>query len=315
MNLRDIKLSTKALLDLSAIIDKMNIKDQLFAVDKKTNKEVAEEIFKLLVANIHNAEDEILNFIIDYKKLEDPIVIENENEMTAEEYEKVYNRMAVINRKKAYERAKDFNVIEIFQDLFKPLSGEGTGKTVFVQACVFHYEIHIETFAQHVESFGQRGVLENDFPFGPGELGDAGSTVSGQVLVGGIINQFLSRFQYCPFGGFLFFIEEADFTLGQGGGDIRVAGVGFDVEMGAIYLDGRLVGGMDDETMFRIFGHLKISFSGKADGAGVSGEAGRIAQRGAGVKTDGSAVGQIQAGGHAGIGTYFQHFGHRLGLS
>lgn len=119
MNLRDIKLSTKALLDLSAIIDKMNIKDQLFAVDKKTNKEVAEEIFKLLVANIHNAEDEILNFIIDYKKLEDPIVIENENEMTAEEYEKVYNRMAVINRKKAYERAKDFNVIEIFQDLFK----------------------------------------------------------------------------------------------------------------------------------------------------------------------------------------------------
>lgn len=119
MNLKDIKLSTKALLDLSAIIDKMNIKDQLFAVDKKTNKEVAEEILKLLVANIHNAEDEILNFIIDYKKLEEPIIIENENEMTAEEYEKAYDRMAVINRKKAYERAKDFNVIEIFQDFFK----------------------------------------------------------------------------------------------------------------------------------------------------------------------------------------------------
>ena len=63
MNLKDIKLSTKALLDLSAIIDKMNIKDQLFTVDKKTNNEVAEEILKLLVANIHNAEDEILNFI------------------------------------------------------------------------------------------------------------------------------------------------------------------------------------------------------------------------------------------------------------
>ncbi len=119
MNLKNVNLSTKALLDLSAIIDKMDIKDQLFAVDKKTNKEVAEEIFKLLVANIHNAEDEVLNFIIDYKKLEDPIVIENENEMTAEEYEKTYDRMAVINRKKAYERAKNFNVIEIFQDLFK----------------------------------------------------------------------------------------------------------------------------------------------------------------------------------------------------
>lgn len=119
MNLKNVNLSTKALLDLSAIIDKMDIKDQLFAVDKKTNKEVAEEIFKLLVANIHNAEDEVLNFIIDYKKLEDPIVIENENEMTAEEYEKAYDRMAVINRKKAYERAKNFNVIEIFQDLFK----------------------------------------------------------------------------------------------------------------------------------------------------------------------------------------------------
>ena len=119
MNLKNVNLSTKALLDLSAIIDKMDIKDQLFAVDKKTNKEVAEEIFKLLVANIHNAEDEVINFIIDYKKLEDPIVIENENEMTAEEYEKTYDRMAVINRKKAYERAKNFNVIEIFQDLFK----------------------------------------------------------------------------------------------------------------------------------------------------------------------------------------------------
>ena len=119
MNLKNVNLSTKALLDLSAIIDKMDIKDQLFAVDKKTNKEVAEEIFKLLVANIHNAEDEVLNFIIDYKKLEDPIVIENENEMTAEEYEKTYDRMAVINRKKAYETAKNFNVIEIFQDLFK----------------------------------------------------------------------------------------------------------------------------------------------------------------------------------------------------
>ena len=119
MNLKNVNLSTKALLDLSAIIDKMDIKDQLFAVDKKTNKEVAEEIFKLLVANIHNAEDEVLNFIIDYKKLDDPIVIENENEMSAEEYEKTYDRMAVINRKKAYERAKNFNVIEIFQDLFK----------------------------------------------------------------------------------------------------------------------------------------------------------------------------------------------------
>ena len=119
MNLKNVNLSTKALLDLSAIIDKMDIKDQLFAVDKKTNKEVAEEIFKLFIANLHKAEDEVLNFIIDYKKLEDPIVIENENEMTAEEYEKVYDRMAVINRKKAYERAKDFNVIEIFQDIFK----------------------------------------------------------------------------------------------------------------------------------------------------------------------------------------------------
>lgn len=119
MDLKNVNLSTKALLDLSAIIDKMDIKDQLFAVDKKTNKEVAEEIFKLFVANLHKAEDEVLNFIIDYKKLEDSIVIENENEMTAEEYEKVYDRMAVINRKKAYERAKDFNVIEIFQDIFK----------------------------------------------------------------------------------------------------------------------------------------------------------------------------------------------------
>ena len=51
--------------------------------------------------------------------MEEPIIIENENEMTAEEYEKAYDRMAVINRKKAYERAKDFNVIEIFQDFFK----------------------------------------------------------------------------------------------------------------------------------------------------------------------------------------------------
>ena len=119
MNLKNVNLSTKALLDLSAIIDKMEIKDQLFAVDKKTNKEVAEEIFKLLVANLYKAEDEVLNFIIDYKKLEDSVVIENENEMTAEEYEKVYDRMAVINRKKAYERAKKFNVIEIFQDIFK----------------------------------------------------------------------------------------------------------------------------------------------------------------------------------------------------
>lgn len=119
MTLKNVNLSTKALLDLSAIIDKMEIKNQLFAVDKKTNKEVAEEIFKLLVANLYKAEDEVLNFIIDYKKLEDPIEIENENDMTAEDYEKNYDRMAVINRKKALQKAKDFNVIEIFQDILK----------------------------------------------------------------------------------------------------------------------------------------------------------------------------------------------------
>ena len=93
-----VKLPAKALLDLSAIIDKMEIKDNLISIDKKTNQEVAEEVFKLIISNLHKAEKEFLNFIIDYKNLEEEIVIDNEEELSVEDYQKKYELKKIKNR-------------------------------------------------------------------------------------------------------------------------------------------------------------------------------------------------------------------------
>lgn len=118
MNLESLNISTKALLDLTAIIDKMGIKDQLFNIDKKTNREVAIEVLKLVVTNLYKAEQEVYKFIVDYKKLMEKVEIDG-SDMTKEEYEQEYQKQYFINEKEALEQAKQFNVISIFSDLLK----------------------------------------------------------------------------------------------------------------------------------------------------------------------------------------------------
>lgn len=62
-------MKTKILIKLSLIIDKMGIADEIKRIDKPTNEEVGKELIMLLITNLHKAENEIYEFIADYKKI------------------------------------------------------------------------------------------------------------------------------------------------------------------------------------------------------------------------------------------------------
>lgn len=61
-------MNTKSLVKLSKIIDKMEIKDQLTQINKKTKEEIGTEIIALLMCNLHKAEEEVYEFIASYCK-------------------------------------------------------------------------------------------------------------------------------------------------------------------------------------------------------------------------------------------------------
>lgn len=60
-------MKTKMLIKLSLIIDKMGIAKEIKEIDKPTDEEVGKELIMLLITNLHKAEEEIYNFIADYK--------------------------------------------------------------------------------------------------------------------------------------------------------------------------------------------------------------------------------------------------------
>lgn len=62
-------MKTKVLIKLSLIIDKMGIAKDIKNIDKETNEEVGKELITLLITNLHKAENEIYEFIADYKKI------------------------------------------------------------------------------------------------------------------------------------------------------------------------------------------------------------------------------------------------------
>lgn len=117
MELKNLKLSVSTLLTLSRIIDKMKIKDQLKGIDKQTNEEVAEEVLYVLIDNIYKCEDEIIQFIIDYKQLEEKVDIPNEEDLSEEEYEAIYKKKKFIAHQHAIEVAKQYNVVDLFKEI------------------------------------------------------------------------------------------------------------------------------------------------------------------------------------------------------
>jgi hypothetical protein len=62
-------MKTKILIKLSLIIDKMGIAKDIKNIDKPTNEEVGKELIMLLITNLYKAENEIYEFIADYKKI------------------------------------------------------------------------------------------------------------------------------------------------------------------------------------------------------------------------------------------------------
>lgn len=62
-------MKTKLLIKLSLIIDKMGIAKDIKNIEKETNEEVGKELITLLITNLHKAENEVYEFIADYKKI------------------------------------------------------------------------------------------------------------------------------------------------------------------------------------------------------------------------------------------------------
>lgn len=62
-------MEARYLIKLSLIIDKMGIKDDLVNIETKTNEEVGKELIGILIANLHKAENEIYEFIAQYKEI------------------------------------------------------------------------------------------------------------------------------------------------------------------------------------------------------------------------------------------------------
>ncbi len=76
MDISKIKgISTENLVLLSTCIDKMDIKDELRALDVNTGdkqkdiEEVGNELIILLITKLHKAKDEIYEFIANYKEI------------------------------------------------------------------------------------------------------------------------------------------------------------------------------------------------------------------------------------------------------
>lgn len=60
-------MNTQSLIKLSAIIDKMGISKELVSIDKATNEEVGKEIIALVISNLYKAENEVYEFIANFK--------------------------------------------------------------------------------------------------------------------------------------------------------------------------------------------------------------------------------------------------------
>lgn len=115
IDLKNIKLSTESLIKLTSIIDKMGISNSLKELDKPTNEELGTEILVLFMTNLYKAENEVYDFVISYLNLfEEPIVDE-----TIENYDEVYQKKYENNYKKALEKAKKENFIDIVKKLLQ----------------------------------------------------------------------------------------------------------------------------------------------------------------------------------------------------
>lgn len=115
IDLKNIKLSTESLIKLTSIIDKMGISNSLKGLDKPTNEELGTEILVLFMTNLYKAENEVYDFVISYLNLfEEPIV-----DQTIENYDEVYQKKYENNYKKALEKAKKENFIDIVKKLLQ----------------------------------------------------------------------------------------------------------------------------------------------------------------------------------------------------
>lgn len=109
INLNNIKISTSTLIALTSIIDKMGIADQLKNMDKPTTEELGTEIIVLFMTNLYKAQNQIYDFIIEYKDLmEEPTVDEDD-----ENYEKEYKK----NYQLAVKQAKKYDFIELIKEM------------------------------------------------------------------------------------------------------------------------------------------------------------------------------------------------------
>lgn len=102
MDLQNKKgLSTEVLITLSAIIDKMEIADQLKNLNvtsgdaKKDNEELGKQLIVLLITKLHKAKEEIYDLIAAYKNID-------------REEAKKENAIAIIKEILALDGIKDF---------------------------------------------------------------------------------------------------------------------------------------------------------------------------------------------------------------
>lgn len=62
-----MKITSKLLIKLSMIIDKMGIADEIANIDKGTNEEVGKALLSIIISKIYKAEKEIYEWIADVK--------------------------------------------------------------------------------------------------------------------------------------------------------------------------------------------------------------------------------------------------------
>lgn len=62
-----MKLTSKLLMKLSLIIDKMGIKDEIASIDKPTNEEVGKALFSLILSKLYKAEKEVYEWLAEVK--------------------------------------------------------------------------------------------------------------------------------------------------------------------------------------------------------------------------------------------------------
>lgn len=65
----NIKLKTSTIIALSEMIDVMDIKDELLALDGNSNEEVGKKIIMLFVTRLHKVKKQFYDFVIKYKEI------------------------------------------------------------------------------------------------------------------------------------------------------------------------------------------------------------------------------------------------------